>query len=42
MPYLAKAREFANEHISGKFDEQWLKQQRGIFGDDYMMDIEKE
>jgi len=41
MPYLYKAREFAINNIAGQVDQQWFKQQRGIFGDDYMLEFEK-
>lgn len=42
MPYLSKARAFAIEHISGKQRQYWQNQERGIFGDNYKMEFEKD
>ena len=42
MRYLFKAREFAINHVSGEMRERWQSQERGIFGDDYELEAERE
>ena len=38
MPYLFKARQFAIDHIVNQADENWTKQEKGIFADQYDLD----
>ena len=42
MPFLYKARQFAIENISGSLDQKMIRSQRGIFDDDYLLELEKE
>lgn len=42
MPYMYRAREWSINNVAGNVDQQWLKQQKGIFGDDYMLESERE
>ena len=41
MRYLFRAREFSMNHITNDLREKWMRQDQGIFSEDYKLDSER-